>query len=253
MGIRQQLPKLGTRKLHFKLSSDFSHHQIKLGRDKLFDFLREENLFVPKRKKYHKTTNSKHWMRKYPNLIKEVEIHRPEQVWVADITYLQMQNKHYYLHLLTDAYSKKIVGYELSNNLKAETTLKALQMGLSRRKYALPLTHHSDRGLQYCSREYTDLLKMNNVEISMTQQYDPYENAIAERVNGILKDEFGLDICFENEELMKEQVIQSIALYNQLRPHLSVGLLTPEQAHKQDKIKLKRWRNKKPVEHVQLV
>lgn len=253
MGIRQQLPKLGTRKLHFKLSADFSHHHIKMGRDKLFDFLREENLFVPQRKKYHKTTNSKHWMRKYPNLIKEMEIHRPEQVWVADITYLQMQNKHYYLHLLTDAYSKKIVGYELSNNLKAATTLKALQMGLSRRKYALPLTHHSDRGLQYCSKEYTELLQMNNVEISMTQQYDPYENAIAERVNGILKDEFGLDICFENEELMKEQVIQSIALYNQLRPHLSVGLLTPEQAHKQDRIKLKRWSNKKPVELAQLV
>jgi putative transposase len=195
--------------------------------------LRSEHLLVPKKKKYHKTTNSKHWMRKYPNLVKEIAVNRPEQVWVADITYLQVKKKHYYLHLITDAYSKRIVGFQLADNMLAVTTLKALENAISEREYKEELIHHSDRGLQYYSSIYTRKLLYSNIKISITEQYDPYESAINERVNGILKDEFGLDNIFENHERLDIQVLQSIALYNQLRPHMSIGLLTPNQAHKQ--------------------
>lgn len=244
IAIRCQLPRCGGRKLYHMISNDLKVRGIKMGRDKLFSYLRSENLLVPKKKNYHTTTNSKHWMRKYPNKLKDLEIHRPEQVWVADITYLQVQEKHYYLHLLTDAYSKRIVGYSLSNNMKATTTLKALNRAIKGREYKEKLIHHSDRGLQYCSSVYTKKLLGNNIEISMTEESDPYENAIAERVNGILKSEFGLDDIFKTYELLELQVIQSIALYNQLRPHMSINLLTPNEAHKQRKIKLKTWKQK---------
>ena len=246
MQIRRKLPKTGGRKLHYMLSDDLAKYNIKIGRDKLFSFLREEHLLVTKRKKYYNTTYSKHWMRKYPNLIKDVVIGRPEQIWVADITYLKANKKHYYLHLITDAYSKKIVGYQLADNLKASTTLRSLKQALSTRLYQNELIHHSDRGLQYCSSQYTNTLKSNKVKISMTESYDPYENAIAERVNGILKDEFGLDDNFKTFRQMKCQVYQSIELYNLLRPHTSISMLTPNQAHLQQKVKLKTWKKKNP-------
>ncbi len=242
MSVRQILPKTGGKKLHCMLKDDFKRSQIKIGRDKLFDFLRDEYLLVPKVRRYYKTTNSKHWMRKYPNLIKELEINQPEQIWVVDITYLRTKDKTHYLHLITDAYSKKIVGYKLSDNLMATSTLEALKMAVINRKYNGDLIHHSDRGLQYCSREYTQYLSKNNIQISMTQSYDPYENAIAERVNGILKEEFGLFEIFENFENLKKQVEESIVFYNQIRVHLSINMLTPNQAHLQNKIKLKRWK-----------
>ena len=244
MNVRSQLPKSGGRKVYHMISEDLRRKNIKMGRDKLFSYLRSEHLLVPKRKKYHKTTNSKHWMRKHPNLIKDITIDRPEQVWVADITYLQVKQKHYYLHLITDAYSKRIVGFKLSDNMQAVTTLEALKIAVSEREYKEKLIHHSDRGLQYCSAIYIQKLSNNNIEVSMTEEYDPYENAVAERVNGILKEEFGMDDIFENYELLELQVVQSIALYNQLRPHMSIGLLTPNQAHKQRKIKLKTWKQK---------
>jgi len=244
MDVRSQLPRSGGRKIYHMISDKLEVKGIKMGRDKLFTYLRSEHLLVPNRKKYHKTTNSRHWMRKYPNSIKNVEISRPEQIWVADITYLQVKKKHYYLHLITDAYSKRIVGFELADNMQAVTTLKALNKAITERVYQEKLTHHSDRGLQYCSSVYTKILEENNIEISMTEEYDPYENAVAERVNGILKSEFGLDNVFENHELLELQTLQSIALYNQLRPHMSIDLLTPNQAHKQRKIKLKTWKQK---------
>lgn len=244
MNVRRQLPRSGGRKIYHMISDELESHSIKMGRDKLFDYLRSECLLVSNRRKYHKTTNSRHWMRKYPNSIKNVEINRPEQVWVADITYLQVRKKHYYLHLITDAYSKRIVGFELADNMQAETTLKALNKAIAEREYDEKLTHHSDRGLQYCSYIYTQTLKNNNIEISMTQESDPYENAVAERVNGILKSEFGLDNIFENYERLELQTLESIALYNQLRPHISIGLLTPDQAHKQRIIKIKTWKQK---------
>tara|TARA_B110000211_G_C13980223_1_gene509022 strand:+ start:260 stop:1123 length:864 start_codon:yes stop_codon:yes gene_type:complete len=244
MSVRRQLPRAGGRKVYHMISGKLEAKGLKIGRDKLFTYLRSEHLLVPNRKKYHKTTNSKHWMRKYPDIIKDVEIKRPEQIWVADITYLQVKKKHYYLHLITDAYSKRIVGFELSDNMQAVTTLKALNKAISERVYHEKLIHHSDRGLQYCSSIYTQTLIENGIKISITQEYDPYENAVAERVNGILKAEFGLDSMFENYELLELQTIQSIALYNQLRPHLSISLLTPNQAHKQSEIKLKKWKQK---------
>ena len=244
MNVRSQLPRSGGRKIHHMISDELKAKGIKMGRDKLFEYLRSEHLLVPNRKKYHKTTNSRHWMRKYPNIIKNIEINRPEQIWVADITYLQVKKKHYYLHLITDAYSKRIVGFVLADNMQAITTLKALQMAISERMYQEKLIHHSDRGLQYCSSIYTQTLTENNIEISMTEEYDPYENAVAERINGVLKTEFGLDTVFETYELLELQTQQSIALYNQLRPHMSIGLLTPNQAHKQREIKLKTWKQK---------
>lgn len=242
MSVRQKLPKTGSKKLYYMLKNDFNKHQIKIGRDKLIDFLREEYLLVHKVKRYYKTTNSRHWMRKYPNLIKEIKLNEPEQVWAADITYLRTKDKTYYLHLITDAYSKKIVGYKLSDNLMACSTLEALKMAVASRKYQNKLIHHSDRGLQYCSKEYTEYLLESNILISMTQCYDPYENAIAERVNGTLKDEFGLFDVFENFLDLKKHVDQSIVYYNQIRVHLSINMLTPNQAHLQNKIKLKTWK-----------
>jgi putative transposase len=244
LAIRQQLPRLGTRKLYYMLAKDFKKEHIPVGRDKLFSILREEQLLVVKKKRYTKTTDSKHWMHKYPDLIKGLQTIRPEQLWVADITWLYVKNGYCYLHLITDAYSKKIMGYEVSQNLAATSTIRALEMALKARKYSTSLIHHSDRGLQYCSAGYTKLLTDSNMAISMTQDGSPYDNAIAERVNGILKDEFGLDDVFENIDQAKSEVKQSIELYNRLRPHLSNNMLTPYQMHNQNKLKPRAWHKK---------
>jgi len=194
---------------------------------------------------YTKTTNSKHWMKKYPNLIKDIIPSRPEQVWVADITYVSGDEGHEYLHLITDAYSKQIMGYELSNDLEARSTQKALKRAITNRKYPqLSLIHHSDRGLQYCSSLYTDMLKKHHIQISMTENGDPYENPVAERVNGILKDEFGLDVLPGELNQGRKLTSESIGIYNHLRPHMSCSMLTPVQMHAQDQIEIKTWREK---------
>lgn len=246
LAIRRQMPRLGTRKLYHLLQPVLEEEGIKCGRDKLFALLGREGLFVTRRRKYTVTTNSKHWLKKYPNLIKDTIPTRPEQVWVADITYVPGEKKHQYLHLITDAYSKQIMGYELSDDLEAGSTLKALKMAIRRRQYPkLPLIHHSDRGLQYCSRLYTDTLQQNDIQISMTENGDPYENPIAERVNGILKEEFGLDEPGVESRMQQKQTRESISIYNRLRPHLSCHMLTPIQMHKQNKLKIKTWRNEK--------
>jgi putative transposase len=197
-----------------------------------------------KKKRYTVTTNSKHWMRKYPNLIKGLVISRPEQLWVADITYLDTAEEgNIYLHLVTDAYSKQIMGYELCNNMEATSTLKAVKMAVKNRAYQnLPLIHHSDRGLQYCSKLYTNYLAENNISISMTENGSPYDNAVAERINGILKDEFGLSEQLDNHSEALLQVKESIYAYNFLRPHLSCDLLTPEKMHQQRAIKIKTYK-----------
>jgi transposase InsO family protein len=241
LGLRRQMPRLGTRKLHHLLKEELG-----MGRDKLFKLLRNEGLLICKRRRYTVTTNSKHWMRKYPNLIKDIALVRPEQVWVADITYIDTdEDGHGYLHLITDAYSKQIMGYELCENMEASSTLKALQMAIANRKYnGQPLIHHSDRGLQYCSKLYTDYLKDNHIAISMTENGDPYENAIAERVNGILKDEFGLSGQLNNINEAMQQTAQSISIYNNSRPHLSCHMLTPVQMHQQKEIKVKTYNKK---------
>jgi len=241
--IRRQMPRLGTRKLHHLLKEEGNFY---IGRDKLFSMLRQEGLLINRKRKYTVTTNSKHWLRKYLNLIRGICLKRPEQLWVADITYIDTLDGSAYLHLLTDAYSKQIMGYELCDNMEASPTFKALEMALNKRKYKTSeLIHHSDRGLQYCSKLYTDCLKENNITISMTENGDPYENAIAERVNGILKDEFGLSDKFESIIQAKKLTRQSIEIYNKLRPHLSCSMLTPNQMHQQDKIKLRSFKKKK--------
>lgn len=215
-----------------------------MGRDRLFDLLREEGLLITKKKKYIKTTDSKHWMRKYPNLIKQIELNRPEQLWVADITYLTVTNRYCYLHLVTDAYSKRIMGYCISDSLGAHHTLKALGMALKNRKYNDSLIHHSDRGLQYCSAGYVRILQQNSIAISMTEDGSPYDNAIAERLNGILKDEYGLDEEFTDQAQLEQQLRQSVESYNNCRPHQSNHLLTPNEMHQQQKLKPKAWHKK---------
>lgn len=227
---RRKMPRIGTRKLHWLIKPQLNAAGIKLGRDGLFDYLRQEGLLVRPKKSYTKTTHSKHWMRKYPNLLKELSITRPEQVFVSDITYVESHEGVHYLSLVTDAYTRKIMGYELSRNMKAENVVKALKQAIGRRVTTESLIHHSDRGLQYCSAIYQDELASSNISPSMTDGYDCYQNALAERVNGILKQEFLLYRCNTFAEL-NTVITQSIKIYNEQRPHLSLDMKTPEEVH----------------------
>ncbi len=238
------MPRLGTRKLYFLMKQELTSKQIKIGRDVLFNFLRAEQLLIKPKRSYIKTTNSKHWMKKYPDLITGMELTRPEQLWVSDITYIKTAAGHQYLSLITDAYSKKIMGYELLNNLSTIGPLNALKMALKNRRYNTELIHHSDRGLQYCSKEYTAQLIERGIQISMTQNGDPYENAIAERINGILKYEFLLLEGLKDHFQALQIITESIDIYNQERPHMSCHLLTPNQAHLQQKLKIRKWNKK---------
>ena len=183
------MPRLGTRKLYYILRSDLS--KINVGRDKLFDILRVNHMLIKPKKRYHITTDSHHRFRKHKNIINKIEFERPEQVWVSDITYTGNRKNPSYLALITDGYSKKIMGYDVSASLSVDGSIRALDMALKQREYKdMPLIHHSDRGLQYCSDDYQYLLRDNEIKSSMTEKYDPYENAIAERINGILKQQY---------------------------------------------------------------
>lgn len=229
--MRQTLPSIGGRKLHYLLKSDLAAWEIKLGRDRLFDLLRENRLLVKPSKQYRKTTYSKHWMKKHPNLYQDMEINSPEQAFVSDITYVESNEGVHYLSLVTDAGSRKIMGYHLSDDMKAESVAKALQVSIDNRLTSKPLIHHSDRGSQYCSEYYQEILRKNGIMPSMTDGYDCYQNALAERINGILKNEFLIHRYRTKEDL--EQVLkESIYAYNHLRPHLSLGMKTPEEVHK---------------------
>lgn len=244
MLVRCKMPRIGTRKLYYLIKSELEYLNIKIGRDVLFNFLRAEHLLIKPKRSYVKTTNSNHWMKKYPNLIKGIEITKPEQLWVSDITYIKTDRGHEYLSLITDAYSKKIMGYELLGNLSAVGPLKALESALKSRKYAHDLIHHSDRGLQYCSADYIEKLKKNGIKISMTENGDPYENAVAERINGILKYEFLIVEGFKDHIQALEVIKQSIDIYNDQRPHLSCQMLTPNKAHLQQTMQLRKWKKK---------
>lgn len=225
------MPRLGGRKLYFLLKSKFDDQGIKLGRDSFFDYLREHRLLVQPFKRYTKTTHSKHWMKKHPNRLEGQEIERAEQAFVSDITYVETDEGVHYLSLVTDAYSRKIMGYEVSADMRAESVVKALRQAARQRQTHRWLLHHSDRGLQYCSALYQHELKRHNMTPSMTDGYDCYQNALAERVNGILKQEFLLYKCRNLTEL-KSLVQESVDIYNHLRPHLSLGMKTPEEVHK---------------------
>ena len=241
--IRKDLPALGTRKLHYVLQPRLASHKISIGRDYLFDLLAEHRLLIRRRKRRIITTDSRHWMRKYSNLIKNISVNRPEQIWVSDITYIRMVNQWGYLSLITDAYSRKIMGYCFRNDMAAEGCVEALQMALNNRIYKEPVIHHSDRGSQYCSNQYVSILMQHNIAISMTENGDPYENALAERMNGIIKTEFNLYNSQLGFEQTGKQISKSINAYNSLRPHASCDYKTPEETHLTSGQLNKRWKN----------
>ena len=231
LDVRKHLPRLGTRKLYAQIKPALIDAGIKLGRDGLFRYLRQHNLLIKPIRRYTKTTNSKHWMKKHPNLVKEKQIDRPEQVFVSDITYVESNEGVHYLSLVTDAYSRKIMGYHLSHDMKAGSVVQALQMAVKSRVTKKPLIHHSDRGSQYCSADYQTALRDNKIIPSMTDGYDCYQNALAERLNGIVKQEFLFYRCNTFDDL-KVLLEASINAYNRMRPHLSLGRKTPEEVHK---------------------
>lgn len=247
--IRMQMPKIGTRKLYFLLQHELK--SLHVGRDMLFRILKANHMLVLPKRRYHITTNSHHRFRKHKNLIENVVPEHPEQIWVSDITYVGNRQNPMYLSLITDAYSKKIVGHDLSDSLDVKDSLRALKMANKNRIYkSNVVTHHSDRGLQYCSNEYEEKLKKAKIKCSMTESYDPYANAVAERVNGILKSEF---IGYKNKcsmETMEKLIKNSIDIYNNKRPHYSCFYLTPMQMHLQNKIKIKIYKNKYPSKDV---
>ena len=229
---RDTLPREGGRKLLLSLRPDFEVAQLKVGRDSLFDILRMNNMLVKKRKYSCKTTNSYHRFHKYKNLIKEFVPTKINQVWVTDITYIRTVNGFCYLALVTDLFSRKIVGYDISNSLELEGVLRALKKALYQAKDVSELIHHSDRGIQYCSNVYTNELLKRDIKISMTEENHCYENAVAERVNGILKDEFYLDLTFTSLKHAKMATKNAIKLYNNERLHLSLNFKTPDYVYK---------------------
>jgi putative transposase len=232
---RLRQPRLGTRKLHHLLREPLSQAGIGLGRDTLFGVLRNAGMLVPQRRAYHKTTDSHHRFRRHPNLLKEgerqVRAAACEQVWVADITYLPTNDKFVYLSLVTDAYSRKIVGWHVHDSLQTEPVAQALKMALRTRQSQQRLVHHSDRGVQYCSSYYQEIHQRHGLDCSMTDGYDCYQNALAERVNGILKGELLLQRPADLEQA-RRMVCESVKIYNTERPHLSLKMQTPDEVHR---------------------
>jgi transposase InsO family protein len=222
-----------------------------MGRDAFFELLRDNGLLV-RRKRYRvRTTFSSHRFRKYPDLRRDLVPERPNQLWVSDITYIRIKEDFAYLSLVTDAYSRKIIGFGVSHDLSTDNCLSALKMALSTRLTDRPLIHHSDRGTQYCSKAYTELLNKKNIAISMTQSGNPRDNAIAERVNGILKMEF-LDRKFDNINQAYKAVKSAIEIYNTIRIHSSLDMLTPDKAHQTTGYLKRRWRNYYPVREMEV-
>jgi transposase InsO family protein len=232
MQERRRQPRIGGRKLYHLYSGVLHDLSPRLGRDKFFDLPRSRDLLVPRKRSSTRTTNSYHRFHRYGNLLKEMQVNRPCQAWVADITYLRLGQGFAYLSLLTDDYSRKIVGWQLSRGLGIEGPLEALKQALSRVRDTTGLVHHSDRGIQYCSNPYTELLLGREIRISMTEENHCYENAKAERVNGILKDEYMLDSTFDSFEQARRACTHAIKMYNTRRPHQALDYNVPEEVHK---------------------
>lgn len=228
---RRSLPREGVRKLKISVKNDFDKANLKVGRDTLFNILRKHNMLITRKKPSYRTTNSFHRFYKYKNIIKDVLVNRPNQVWVSDITYIRTIKGFCYLALITDMYSRKIIGYDLSDSLELSGCTRALKKALYQAKNTENVIHHSDRGIQYCSNVYTQILKKNNIKISMTEDNHCYENAIAERVNGILKDEFYLDQTFDSVQHAKKATKSAINLYNLVRLHVSLDYKTPNMVY----------------------
>jgi len=245
--IRKNHRWMGGRKLYEKLYPFMLEHQIKMGRDAFFDLLSYHGLLIRRRKRRIVTTNSSHWLRKYPNLIRDFVPTAPNQLWVSDITYWKINNRDVYINLITDAYSRYIVGYHGAPTLEAIESIKALKMALKTIKNNQPesLIHHSDRGVQYCSSDYVKLLQDNGIEISMTENGDPLENAIAERINGIIKNEYLIDYSVDNIDNAQQLLKKAVELYNYDRPHMSIGNLTPAHVYySKTTLKTERlWKN----------
>lgn len=241
---RLVLPAVGGSKLFLMVKPQLELEGIKIGRDRFLTVLRENNLLIKPRKRYISTTNSRHHFKVWSNLIEDLVPERPEQVWVSDITYIRIKEGFAFLSLITDAYSRKIMGFHLSTSLKTRGSLRALQMAINNRLYDHPLIHHSDRGIQYCSFLYVKYLLNNDISISMTQDGSPYDNAIAERVNGILKSEFDLAKTFDDYHSVLEPLVNAVHAYNEYRPHMSINDLTPSAAHKKSGTLERKWKKR---------
>jgi putative transposase len=230
---RKVLSRLGCRKLHHQIRDSLEAQEIRFGRDKLFTLLRKHGMLIVPKRRYVQTTMSKHWLRKYPNLVKGLVVKRPDEVWVSDITYLKTDEGNCYLNMVTDVYSRKIMGYAIADNMEATQMKQALRMAVGNRENKHPLIHHSDRGLQYCSAEYVSIADQHQIKMSMTENGDPYENALAERMNRTLKEEFGLGRVLRSKLHAKLLTEEAIELYNNRRPHLSLNMKTPQSVYKQ--------------------
>lgn len=228
---RRDLPKLGGKKLYHLLKPDLRSLQKPVGRDRFFEILRNNNLLIKRKRRHARTTNSKHRFRKYKNLIKDLTVDSVNQIWISDITYLRTNHGFAYLSLVTDLFSRKIVGYDLSRSLAADGSIRALKMALAQTKNTKGIIHHSDRGVQYCSNDYVNLLTAHEMEISMTEENHIAENATAERVNGILKQEFDLSQTFPSFARAHLAMASAIRRYNQIRPHNSLKLRTPDEVY----------------------
>lgn len=229
---RKIAKRVGGKKLYLILKPLIISHGIKIGRDQFFEVLRCNDLLVKRRRRTKKTTFSRHRFRKYPNISKDIVVDRAEQLWVSDITYIRVTDSFCYLILITDAYSRKVVGHNFSETMEAEFCVKALNQAIKQRLFVeRTLMHHSDRGIQYCSLAYVKVLKDKQIAISMTENGDPLENALAERMNGIFKDNFDVAATFSSFEEAQLTIAQAINYYNNRLPHSSCDMLTPAQAH----------------------
>jgi transposase InsO family protein len=242
--MRKRHPVIGTRKLYIMLQSFLLEHQIKIGRDKLFDLLAAYKLLVRRRQRRISTTQSYHRFHKYPNLIREMKVTGINQLWVSDITYYKMMGRFVYLSFVTDAYSHKIIGYHVAETLATIHSLKALEMAINGVDFSTKnkLIHHSDRGIQYCSDGYVNLLEKNHIRISMTENGDPLENPIAERVNGIIKDEYLNRYHHKTIKELEEKLNDVVLFYNNERPHSSCSMFTPDKVHEQNLTIERKWK-----------
>ena len=232
--IRKRMPGTGTRKLIDHLKEKFVQNNIKMGRDALFDLLRYRGLFIRRTKRFHITTDSKHYFYKSPNLLYDLLITHAEQVFVADITYIKTDDGHCYLALVTAAYSRKIMGWSLENNMRVEMVKNALDMAHKNCIFKHQnIIHHSDRGIQYCCPDHSEFAENKGFILSTTQQYDPCENAIAERINGILKYEFGLKKTMKSLAIAQAMTKEAVEIYNNERTHWILDLKTPQSVHLQ--------------------
>ena len=228
---RQLQPELGGRKLLVRIRPGLEEAGIQLGRDLFFDLLRSRNLLIQRKRRGKKTTESRHGFQVYRNHYKDLEVTEAHQAWLADLTYIRSEEGFLYLSLVSDALSRKIIGYEASDRLEAEGCLTSLEQAMGQLPEGKRPLHHSDRGIQYCCRAYTEKLQGRELSISMTEENHCYENAQAERLNGILKQEYGLGACFRTKAEARQAVDQAVWLYNELRPHMSLGYRTPSEVH----------------------